>query len=434
MRRMLEWSLLSGALPVTVMALGGLGALWLLVRPDRRHLLRTVPLTFLCALALTVGAWWVIEKAWRPFPDPLPMSVYLWSGLAVWALLLIVPRAVAGRRRALTAAVSMLAAALVLIASATQINLYFAPYPTVGDVVGPPAANAIDFAGVPPRQDGPVTGDPLEASWTPPADMPAEGKVTSASIPATASGFDARPAEIYLPPAYFTARRPLLPVLVLLAGQPGSPGDWLAGGKLEQTMNGFARAHNGLAPVVVVADGTGSQFANPLCVDSHLGNVATYLAVDVPAWAVGALQVNPDHRTWAIGGLSYGGTCALQMSTLKPDVYPTFIDLSGQLEPTLGDRQGTVDDVFGGDAAAFTAVNPMDLLKANRYPQVGGYFVVGADDGEYKAGLHTVYDAAQAAGMDVAFQEVRGGHTFAVWSKGLADSLPFVARRMGLTS
>ncbi|WP_407812297.1 alpha/beta hydrolase-fold protein, partial [Staphylococcus aureus] len=94
------------------------------------------------------------------------------------------------------------------------------------------------------------------------------------TIAGTVSGFSARDAEIYLPPAYFTNPRPELPVLVLLAGQPGAPEDWLQGGRLVQTMDTYAAAHSGLAPVVVVADGTGSELANPLCVDSQLGNVA----------------------------------------------------------------------------------------------------------------------------------------------------------------
>lgn len=431
---MLGWSLLNGAFPKAILALGGLGALWLLAYPARRHLLRNAPLALAGTAIVMVIAWLVVEKAWQPFPDPLPTSIYVWTGLGVCALALIAPRVLAGRRRAVVALASVLAAALVVITSAAQVNAYFGAYPTLRDLVGNAASNPIAFREVPPPQHNPVTGQPLDASWSPPADMPAVGRVTTSAIPATASGFSARPAEVYLPPAYFTERRPLLPVLVLLAGQPGAPEDWLAGGKLEQTMNDFAHAHQGLAPVVVVADGTGGEFANPLCADSHLGNVATYLTVDVPAWVTGALEVNPDHRAWAIGGLSYGGTCALQMSTLKPEVYPTFVNLSGQLEPTLGDRKKTVDQVFGGDAAAFTAINPMDLMAARKYPEVGGYFVVGAGDNQYKAGLRTVYEAARAAGMDVRFDEVPGGHTFAVWSRGLADSLPFIATRMGLTS
>ena len=111
-----------------------------------------------------------------------------------------------------------------------------------------------------------------------------------------------------MPPAYLTTPRAELPVLVLLSGQPGTPEDWLNGGHLVATMDDWAARHGGLAPVVVLADGTGGPLANPLCLDSQIAQVQTYLAVDVPAWVRSTLQVQQDPRQWAVGGFSYGGT------------------------------------------------------------------------------------------------------------------------------
>jgi S-formylglutathione hydrolase FrmB len=197
-------------------------------------------------------------------------------------------------------------------------------------------------------------------------------------------------------------------------------------------MDSFAAEHEGLAPVVVVADATGSQIANPLCVDSPMGNVATYLAKDVPAWVTSNLQVNRDPRAWAIGGLSYGGTCSLQMATNYPEVYPTFLDISGQEEPTLGDRQRTLDAAFGGSESAFEKVNPLDLMATKKYPDSAGVFVVGSDDADYRPGAQKVFQAAKDAGMDVQYLEVPGGHSFAVWSAGLEKETPWLAQRLGL--
>ena len=127
----------------------------------------------------------------------------------------------------------------------------------------------------------------------------------------------------------------------MLSGQPGNPGDWLDGGQLAARMDAYAAAHKGLAPVVVMPDSLGSELANPVCLDSSLGNVATYLTVDVPGWIRKHLQVDTEPSSWAIGGLSAGGTCSLQMALTAPQVYPTFVDISGQAEPTLGTRHGS---------------------------------------------------------------------------------------------
>ena len=412
---------------------GVLGAIWLLACRKRWYLQRALPACLLGAAAVTLAIYLVVEKLWRPFPDPIEIPIYVWIGVALAALLLMVPRTLAARR-VLTRVVSVLAALLVVVAAAAQINMVFAAYPTVGSLFGLADANSVSLDQVPGPEADVVTGSPLDTVWSPPPSLQTEGELTSATIEATASNFSARPAQIYLPPAYFADPRPLLPVLVLLAGQPGQPEDWLNGGKLAETMNDFARDHAGLAPVVVVADATGSTLANPLCVDSPLGNVDTYLSRDVPTWIESTFQVDPNPRSWAIGGLSYGGTCAIQMATNHPDIYPTFLDLSGQIEPTVGDRSRTVNEAFGGDESAFEAGNPMDLLEAKRFPDSGGAFVVGADDDEYRAGQQAMYKAAEAAGMDVRYSEIPGGHSFAVWSEGLKQQLPWLMQRVGLIS
>ncbi|MDJ0394108.1 alpha/beta hydrolase-fold protein [Rhodococcus sp. G-MC3] len=426
-------SLVSSTTSLVLSILGAAGAIWMLGSRTRWYLRRALPTGLVSAAFVAVVLYVAVEKVWRPFPDPIETEIYVWIGVGLAAVFLVVPRTVAARG-IVRKVVSVLAAVLVVAAASAQVNLVFSAYPTLGTLLGVEEADRVEFQDLPGRQSDVLSGSPLDTVWSAPAEMPSAGKLTSATIPPTASNFSARPAQIYLPPAYFTDRRPLLPVLVLLAGQPGEPQDWLNGGLLAITMDEFARDHSGLAPVVVIADGTGSAIANPLCVDSSLGNVDTYLSQDVPKWIESSLQVNTDPRTWMIGGLSYGGTCSIQMATNHPDVYPTFLDLSGQAEPTLGDRGRTVSDAFGGNEAAFVAINPMDLLKTRKYPDSGGAFVVGADDNDYKPGQKAMYDAAKAAGMDVRYLEVPGGHSFAVWSAGLKQELPWLMQRVGLIS
>lgn len=181
-----------------------------------------------------------------------------------------------------------------------------------------------------------------------PPGMPKTGAVYQVSIPGGRSGFAARPGYIYLPPAYLATPRSQRPVLVLLGGQPGDPRAWVDSGRIQAVMDGSAKRHSGLAPVVVMPDDLGSEFANPLCLNSRLGDVLTYLTIDVPDWIISHLQVRPPGQGWAIGGFSEGGTCAIQLSTQAPRLYPFFVDISGQLEPTLGSRQLTISRAFGG--------------------------------------------------------------------------------------
>jgi S-formylglutathione hydrolase FrmB len=263
--------------------------------------------------------------------------------------------------------------------------------------------------------------------------LPKNGAVYQVSIPGVRSGFPARPGYIYLPPAYMTAPRPQLPVLVLLAGQPGDPRAWLDSGRLQAMMDGFAKRHGGLAPVVVMPDDLGSEFANPLCLNSRLGDVQTYLTVDVPNWITSHLQVRPPERGWAISGFSQGGTCAIQLSTQAPRLYPFFVDISGQIEPSLGSRQLTISRAFHGDAAAFARVDPIVLMARTRFPRDAGVFVGGANDHGYTQQQRKMYLAARHAGMKVTFMELPGGHSWGVWRGGLEHNMAWLAGRLGIT-
>jgi hypothetical protein len=89
-------------------------------------------------------------------------------------------------------------------------------------------------------------------------------------------------------------------------------------------------------------------------------------------------------------------------------VYPTFIDVSGQREPTVGSRDKTVRAAFGGDTTAFRRVNPLDVLKHRRFPQLFGVLVAGTGDGQYAPQQRAVRAACQQAGITVDWVELPG--------------------------
>ncbi|MBD7994918.1 hypothetical protein H9639_06360 [Arthrobacter sp. Sa2CUA1] len=424
--------LTTGAVPIAALCLGALSVIWLCWGP-RRHLTRVVPLAALTAAAFTLVLFFLAEYAFHWWNAALPRYLYLYSFLAIFAEFLAV-------RRFLTAsglvrrALPVLAGALVLAALFSAVNTAFGQYPTLSAFFAQPWTSSGPLPTRTPPE--PVPPPVNETSWQPPPDMPHTGSVFSVTIPESGSGYPSNPALVYLPPAYLASPPAQnLPVLVLLHGQPGAPSDWFTAGQLTQVMDDFAAAHNGLAPVVVVPDLSAAGAANwPLCLDSNAGRSATYLSVDLPAWVRENLASGlTDARQWAVAGYSYGGTCSLQLAVNFPQVYPTFLDIAGESEPTVPDGRGAlIKTYFGGDASAFAAQNPLDLLKEGRFPDSAGIVVVGRDDSLYAPQGQQVFDAAQAAGMDVQLQELDGGHSWTVWKAGLVNNLDWLGRRLGI--
>ncbi|KZF10907.1 MULTISPECIES: alpha/beta hydrolase [unclassified Rhodococcus (in: high G+C Gram-positive bacteria)] len=268
-----------------------------------------------------------------------------------------------------------------------------------------------------------------------PAVTEGTGRLVDVDVPGTVSHFAARPATVYVPASY-DAGASDLPVLVLLTGQPGHVVDWIEGGRLAQTMDAFAARHGGAAPIVVVADGLGDTEANPMCMDSNLGNAATYLSVDVPHWIRSNFRVSSDPRAWAVGGYSYGGTCALQLAVTAPSVYPTFLDISGEDEQRRGTRSESVAAAYGTDTPAnearFERMTPLNILSRTSFPDSAGAFVVGADDEEFRPQTERTYRAAESAGLDVHYSELPGGHSMQVWAPALEQEMDWLGERVGL--
>ncbi|MEP6560437.1 MAG: alpha/beta hydrolase-fold protein, partial [Nakamurella sp.] len=363
--------------------------------------------------------------------DPLPTVVLLAAGALGAALALAVLRPVRWPVRL----ACVLAVACVGISGVGAINQYYGQYPTLRAALGANPDNQVDFGRnfvAPDQLVSAPDGTPLQTVWTPPPGMPPTGSLAEVSIPGTSSGFQARNAWVYLPPAYLTTPRAELPVVIMMAGQPGSPRDWLDGGKLDEVLDDYAAQHRGLSPVVLTVDNLGNSFDNPACVDSPRGNAFSYLTVDVPNWIKDNLQVVPDTKRWAVGGLSSGGTCALALVVNAPDIYRTFVDISGEDQITVGDPAKTVTELFGGSQEKANAVQPLIVMKTKTFPDTAGFVVAGTDDSTYLPQAKRVVAAATTAGMTIEYVELPGGHEWSVWGLGFAKALPWLAQRMGI--
>jgi S-formylglutathione hydrolase FrmB len=171
-------------------------------------------------------------------------------------------------------------------------------------------------------------------------------------------------------------------------------------GRIAATMDRVAAANGGIAPIVVAADQLAGPDRNPLCVDSPLGNSATYLLKDVPAWIKSHLRVSSDPAAWSIVGYSQGATCAVQFASGHPEQFGSALASSSELGPTLGDEKSTVDQAFGGSASRYHAAQPASLMAAHA-PYANSLLVlgVGQNDAKYTAFAKALAADAEAAGM-----------------------------------
>jgi enterochelin esterase-like enzyme len=284
----------------------------------------------------------------------------------------------------------------------------------------------------PPAAGGAAAGSsvPLWHTWQPPAGMPAAGTIGSVQIPATQSGFTARDAQVYLPPAALVSNAPALPFVLMMMGQPGSPDAAPIGGVLDQ----FAAAHDGLAPIVVVADQLGDPDVDSLCLDTtRYGNVQTYIEKDVIAWAQSHLHIETDRTDWTVAGFSNGGQCAISLASKYPDVWGNVISASGTPYEGIESEADVLAEVFGGDQEAYDATKPATVLAASNYPDTTAVFTVGADDDFIRANLKGLSDDARAAGMQTTYYEVPGeGHTTGALTDGLTRAFGVLYPRLGL--
>jgi poly(3-hydroxybutyrate) depolymerase len=328
--------------------------------------------------------------------------------------------------------VAALVAVPLFVATATLgINAGYGLNPTLGSLLG--LSNG-HYLVLPKRtkSEVPTNPTPLWQSWQAPVGMPATGRTGPVAIPAAASGFHARDAYLYLPPAALVANPPPLPIIIMMMGQPGSP-DQNKSAVAE--LNALAAQNHGLAPLFLTVDQLGDPYQNPLCVDSASGDVYTYVTTDVVNFIRSNLNVAAGRINWVIAGYSDGGECALSFGAKRPDLFGSLLDVSGELEPLNGTVQNTVDTVFRGDQAAFNAEEPANILKSHRYADELAIFTSGTLDTTYTPQAVIAAADAKAAGMTtLRFTGDNIGHRGDSVDYGLKTGLPLLYQRFGLSA
>lgn len=429
---MYDWILSIGLLdPVLLWPFYLLSAALVVYLLARRPTLRRVLLTLVGMLAGAALAlvFVIIANATSMFGRTLEWQTTVWGVCGLAAVGLAVVNLWGGRWwRTVIAAISIV---VFLLTLTLGVNAFYGLNRNVAAFFGITVSNPIPLpTGTPTATNDPDV--PLYQSWEPPADMPATGRQSTTAIPGTKSGFAAREAGVYLPPAALTANPPALPLVILMMGQPGTTDP----SYIANVLDPLAAANKGLAPVVLVVDQLGDPQVDPACANStRFGNVETYITEDVVDYANTLPFVDRDHSSWIIAGYSNGGACAFKYAAEHPDIWPNLLSISGELYAGSEHPQQTTNDVFGGDSAAFEASKPTSILASGTvaYPSSWALFTAGENDPDYVAQAQQGAAAAKAAGWDAEAYVVPGaGHVVDALEGGLAEGFKRLYPRLGL--
>jgi len=359
------------------------------------------------AVAVLVACW-VVSDVLDLFGVALSPVTRMWLAVAGAALGLAVTGIVQGGHGRRVLAVLLVPTALLV--PALGVNVEFAKYPTLGTVV----------------QTNPYPALDLDAAPAPA--MPTTGAVRTVDIPGVRSGFPARPAVVYLPPAALVRDPAPLPVVLAFSGQPGAPSDMFTAGRMAGPLDAYGARHGGRAPIVVAVDQLSEPGRNTMCVDSRLGDAATYVTQDVPDWLRSHLPVTTDRRGWGLVGFSQGATCAMQFLTGQPRSFGAALAISSELQPIDQNPQHSADQAFRGSLREWRAAAPIAQMRENGLDRHALWLTAGSSDRAFTVNARRLGAAARAAGATTTVALAPGsGHDWNTVQWSLRTELPHLA-------
>jgi S-formylglutathione hydrolase FrmB len=403
-------SLIDGWLPVVVQVGAVALLLVVLVRRPRRWLARWLPVVTLGAI-LTAVAVQCYFTTLGIASEPAPWQLWVWVAVTVTAALTAVGtwRSTGWVRRN----TAVFTTSLCLLSIGLTINAWIGYFPTV----------AVAYAH--------LTSETLagETDWATAAAMrrhaarPPAGVLVPTDTGSAASGFAHRREYVYLPPAWFTDPAGL-PVVMMIGGEFTTPADWIRLGSAARALNAFAADHGGHAPVAVFVDSTGSFGNDTECVNGPRGNAADHLTGDVIPSVATQFGVSP--TGWGVAGFSAGGTCAVDLAVMRPELFTAFVDITGDLGPNAGTREQTIDRLYGGDERAWATFDPATVIAHHGpYRHLAARFVVPGAGG-YARAAATLCGLGTAHGIDCTIVTRPGRHTWPYAADAFADALPWL--------
>ncbi len=413
---LMDVSLLQGWLPATLFAITValiaillVGAIVSIRESGLRPVLVPLAVAAVCGIAGFVLTW-LISDVFVVFGVGFGPRVFAWASAGCAGVGFSISHIVMRRRASRVLAVILVVFSL--LSSATGINQAYGEYARLGSLFGEDSYVEADLTDMAESDDGLLT----IAQWRQAVadqtikDIPSQGVVNRVDVPATKSGFVARETLVYLPPAALVSeKKPALPVILMMSGQPGSPSHVFDAGDIQNMMDDYAQHHQGLAPIVIAADQLGDAMHNTLCVDSQeYGNVQTYLTQDVVDWVKNNLPAAQDAANWAIAGFSQGATCSMQIGPNYPELFGTIIPTGSEIGPTNGSEEEMIERFFNGDRDAYERQIPINAIR-NHAPSTQTLIIgSGEKDTDSVNNIEEMAPVALEAGMHVTAVESLG--------------------------
>jgi S-formylglutathione hydrolase FrmB len=439
-------SLMHGWVPAAVQVAGGVVLVAAVGWRSRRWRTMWLPAAAVVGASTAYGThWYIVDRGLAG--EPAPSALWLWialTGMAAAVLILGWRSARPWRRGA-----AVLAVPLCLLSTALVLNLWVGYFPTVQA-----AWNQLTSGPLPDQTDR-ATVTAMAAKGA----RPPHGSLVPVVIPSDASHFKHRGELVYLPPEWFTTTPPpRLPTVMMIGGQFNTPGDWTRAGNAVKTIDDFAAANEGKAPVLVFVDSGGAFNNDTECVNGVRGNAADHLTKDVVPFMTSNFGVSPEPANWGVAGWSMGGTCAVDLTVMHPEIFSALVDVAGDFFPNAGNKAQTIARLFGGNAAAWAAFDPATVINRHgHYSDVAGWFAISSDappprsdlamgdsgdvgvagreaaanPGNQSAAAYSLCALGLANGIDCAVVPQPGRHDWPFADRAFAAALPWLAGRLG---